>query len=267
MAVNLKRTLRPGREKLASNVWHNIKSGRPQITFFQPQETPIMLCAGGGSLLDHVDEIRTNQLSGMEVVCVGNAGHTLMEHGIKINGHVLVDGAERNRSFVVGTRDTRYFVASQCDPSVLKALHNHKYVYLWHAGCVADEQQDLDAHYGPGKWFSILGGSYVTLRAISLMHVLGYKWIHVYGFDSCMKEEDHHAYSQPNADGRKVKEVEIGGKRFRAAYWMLDQATQFYESVQNQRFGEAELAIHGNGLIAAMVESCSAPTWELNQRI
>lgn len=261
---NIKRQLRPGREKIASNVWYNIRMGRPQVNFHVQQYTPIILCAGGGSLLEHVDEIQCAQLKGMDVVCVGNAGHALMRHGIKVNGHILVDGAVRNRSFIVPTVDTRYFVASQCDPSILHALHRHKHVFIWHAGCVADEQKDLDLYYGKSGWFQILGGSYVTLRAISLLHCLGYKYIHIYGFDSCLSKEDkHHAYDQPNADRQKSAEVEIGGRKFKANFWMLDQASQFCESVQNKRFGDSQLAIHGNGLIAHMVKTRSLPTWQL----
>lgn len=267
MTVNIKRTLRPEPEKIASNVWHNIRLGYPQVGFYLPQNTPIVLCAGGASLLDHLKEITKLQLEdGAEVVALGNVANTLMSNGIKVNGHIILDGAPRNRSFVIPTRDTRYFIASQCDPSVFKAVKDHKHVFIWHCGVVADEQKDLDNWYGPGGWFAIKGGSYITLRAISLLHVLGYKWMHVFGFDSCNHNGKHHAYLQPNADGQKGATIKLGGREFDCAFWQLDQATQFYESVQNKRFGEAELAIYGDGLIAHMVKTGSAPTWQLQQR-
>lgn len=264
MAVTkIKRTLRPGPEKLASNVWHNIRSGRPQVKIHALQNTPVALCAGGPSLKDHLADIRRLQLEGAEVVAVGNVAHTLRASQIKVNGHIIVDGMERNRSFVVDDRDTRYFVGSQCDPSVLKALADHKHVYIWHAGLVADEKADLDRVYGRYNWFMILGGSFVTLRAISLLYILGYKWIHVFGFDSCLREDEHHAYAQPNADGQDTRTVTLGDRQFKAAFWMLDQADQFLDSIKNGRFGEAQLAIHGDGLIAYMINTGSLPQWQL----
>lgn len=267
MAVEIKRTLRPGPEKIASNVWHNIRLGYPQVGFYFPQNTPIVLCAGGASLLKHLKEVRRLQLEeGGEVVALGNVAHTLMAEGIKVNGHIILDGSARNRSFVVSTKDTRYFIASQCDPGVFKAVKDHKYVFIWHCGVVADEKKDLDDYYGKGRWFAIKGGSYVTLRAISLLHVLGYKWMHVFGFDSCNYNGEHHAYFQPNADRQKGVTVKLAGKEFDCSFWQLDQAEQFYESVKNGRFGDAELNIYGDGLIAHMVRTGSAPTWQLQQQ-
>lgn len=261
MAV--KRTLRPSEAQIVRNVYHNIRLGVEQVKPHLAQETPIALCAGGPTLPDHIEDVRRLQLSGAEVVCVGNAGHTLTAAGIQPNGHVLMDGAKRNRSFTVPTPETRYFVASQCDPGVFETLRSHKRVYIWHAGGLEEEKEILTDWYGPGGYFLILGGSYITLRAITLLHVLGYRWMHIYGFDSCLREDDHHAYAQPNADGYRVQEVEMDGLRFRAQWWMLDQATQFVDSIKAGRFGEAELAIHGDGLIAHMVRSGSMPTWKL----
>lgn len=261
MAV--KRTLRPGEQQIVRNVHHNIRLGVEQVRVYAPQETQVALCAGGPSLPAHYDDIRRLQLEGAEVVAVGNVGAQLAAVGIHPNGHVLMDGVPRNRTFVVGTAQTRYFVASQCDPSVFEALRHHQRVYIWHAGGLPEEKEILSEWYGTGGFFLILGGSYITLRAITLLHVLGYRWLHVFGFDSCLMEDAHHAYPQPNADGQRIEEVTVGGRTFRCNWWMLDQADQFIQSVRAGRFGEAELAIHGDGLISHMVKTGSMPTWEL----
>ena len=261
MAV--KRTLRPGPDRLAANVYANIRRGVPQVVPHAKQATQIALCAGGPSLEDHIEDVRRLQIEGAEVVCVGNAGHTCNAHGVKVNGHVLLDGAGRNRSFVVTDPQARYFIASQCDPSVLNALRDHQHVYLWHAVNGEEEQRILDDFYGKWQWFQIPGGSYVTLRAITLLGILGYTWINIFGLDSCIFREKHHAYSQPNADGQRTETVEMGGETFEATYWMLDQASQFVDSVRNNRFGNAQLAIHGDGLIATMVKTGGQPTWQL----
>lgn len=259
----IKRTLRPGPDKLAANIYANIRCGVEQVVPHAPQATQIALCAGGPSLEDHVEDIRRLQIEGAEVVCVGNAAHTCNAHGIKVNGHVLLDGAGRNRTFVVTDPQTRYFVASQCDPGVLDTLQDHRHVYLWHCLNGDEEKAILDDYYGRGRWFAVIGGSYVTLRSISLLSILGYTWINVFGLDSCIFKEKHHAYSQPNADGQRTETVKMGGQTFEATYWMLDQVNQFVESIRHGRFGNTQLAIHGDGLIATMVRTGGQPTWQL----
>ena len=253
MDVKVRRQLRPGEAKLAKNVWENIRLGHPQVWPYAKQLTPVCLCAGGPYLSDHIPEIRRLQVAGSEVVCVGNAGATLLSYDIKPNGHVILDGAERNKSFVTPSRDTRYFVASQCDPSVFKALENHRHVYIWHACSTPEDKFNLDEWYGKGKWIPIGSGSYITLRSIGLLNVLGYQYIYVYGLDSCLHEDSHHAYSQPNADGHEVHTISINGTKFRCNAWMVDQAKQFVDCIKKGTFGDAELAVKGDGMIATII--------------
>lgn len=261
--MGIKRTLRPGEDQIRRNIYDNVRMGVEQLKFHMPgNPAPIVFCAGGPSLKDHIEDIRRQQIEGAEVVCVGNAANLLTANGIKPNGHILMDGVERNKSFVVPIKDTRYFVASQCDPSVLKTLENHENVYIWHAAGPPGMKEILDKQYGD-DYFMIPGGSYVSLRAITLLHILGYTWIHVYGLDSCLTEDEHHAYSQPNADGQPVEDVTVGDRDFKCTYWMLDQADQFIDSLKIGRFGKAQLAVHGDGLIAYMIESGNGPTWRL----
>ena len=261
--MGIKRTLRPSEEQVRRNVHKNIRFGVEQVNFHMPQSTPIVLCAGGPSLKPNIETVRQQQIEGAEVICVGNAGHLLAGYGIKPNGHILMDGMDRNKTFVVPIPDTRYFVASQCDPSVIRSMKVHNHVYIWHASGPPGIREILDKHYGPGNYWLIPGGSYISLRAIALLHVLGYKWIHIYGLDSCLMEDEHHSYLQPDADGQTVEDVTVGDRDFRCTYWMLDQATQFLESIQNGLFGSAQLAVHGDGPISYMLKSGHGPTWRL----
>lgn len=261
--MTAKRTLRPEEAIILRHVHHNIRLGVPQVRFHLQQQTPVAFCAGGPSLLDHLDVIRRLQMEGAEVVCVGNAANTVRGAGIKVNGHIMLDGAGRNRDFVLAKdQDCRYFVASQCDPAVFEALRDHQHVYIWHCGGLAEEWEILRKHYGPDGYFIVPGGSYVSLRAITLLRILGYRWLHVFGLDSCLREDEHHAYAQPNADGQRAVRVNVADRDFLATGWMLDQAEQFIDSIKAGRFGNAELAVHGDGLIAHMIKSGSETTWQ-----
>lgn len=262
--IRVKRKLRPTEEQIVRNVYHNIRLGVEQVWFYQLQETQIALCCGGPSLAGEIENIRRLQLEERaEVVALGNAAATLTSHGIKPNGHILMDGSARNRSFVVPVKDTRYLVASQCDPGVFNALRDHAHVYIWHTGALSEEREVLDKWYGVGGWFACNGGSYITLRAISVLRVLGFRWIHLFGFDSCLQEGEHHAYSQPNADNQQAERVKMGDREFLCNYWMLDQVDQFLECLKLGLYAGINLNVHGDGLISHMIETRSRPTWQL----
>jgi hypothetical protein len=113
------------------------------------------------------------------------------------------------------------------------------------------------------EWFPVPGGTTVALRTFPLLGLLGYRKIHVYGFDSCLRGTDHHAYSQPEIDGYPIMEVVVGGKTFYCHGGMAKQAHEFQEVVRYLLAPAGiELAIYGDGLIATIMEVASATTQE-----
>ena len=85
----------------------------------------------------------------------------------------------------------------------------------------------------------------------------------MYGFDSCLRGDKHHAYSQPENDDNPIMEVVVGGKTFYCHGWMAKQAHEFQEVVRYLLAPAGiELAIYGDGLIATIMEIASATTQE-----
>jgi hypothetical protein len=88
--------------------------------------------------------------------------------------------------------------------------------------------------------------------------MLGFHKLHVYGFDSCYRDEEHHAYDQPenNYDLNARVAVSCGGTRtFLCDAWMFVQAKEFMQMVTI--FGEEgpDLNVKGDGLIAHIIET------------
>ena len=122
---------------------------------------------------------------------------------------------------------------------------------MWHATAGENHKDILDAY---GDWLGTPGGSTVTLRAIALLRQLGFRKIHIYGFDSCLKESEHHAYAQAENDMEAVVPVELDGRAFRCHPWMASQAQEFID--MTRMFGDSiELAVHGDGLIAHIIKT------------
>jgi hypothetical protein len=84
--------------------------------------------------------------------------------------------------------------------------------------------------------------------------MLGFRKFTIYGFDSCFRQGEHHAYPQPENDKQQsVEHVVLRDtkfeKAFRCAPWHIFQAQDFFDMVpRNLKY--AQLDVKGDGLIA-----------------
>jgi hypothetical protein len=93
------------------------------------------------------------------------------------------------------------------------------------------------------------GGSTVGLCAIVLAYGLGYRNIHLHGFDSSYREDTHHAYMQNLNDDDFVVDVLAGNRKFRAAPWMVQQAEEFCSLAPYLAGEGCTITVAGDGLL------------------
>lgn len=238
-------------DDLLNNIRQNIQRFLPQVKSHYPNPTPIAIVCGGPSLLDTQDELRDLVEDGYKLVAVNGTHDWLLDSGFRPSAMVMVDAREANVRFVQRPIPTcKYLIASQCHPSVFDALEGQK-VCIWHAKNDLGEKEILDNYYlGNYNW--VVGGSTVTLRAIWVMRILGFSKFDLFGFDSCIMNDKHHAYSQPENDASEIRKAYCAGREFRVSAWMLSQADDFMHFVKH--LGDSfELNVHGDGLIAHIV--------------
>jgi len=253
-------------DQVYQNIQENLALGLQEVAPHDAQDTEIMLLCGGPSLADFRDEIIGKNRAGTPVVTVNGAYNWLIENGGRPGAQVLVDAREFNRRFTEPTvLQCKYLVSSQCDTSLVKSLPRSQ-TYLWH--CAGDQVKTAVEDYSKQHernhaWYPVPGGTTVTLRAIPLLGMLGYRKIHVYGFDSCLRGDEHHAYKQAENDTPDVVEMTVAGKVFKCQPWMAKQAYEFKDVVKHLLAPAGiELAVHGDGLIATILEAASAATME-----
>jgi hypothetical protein len=90
--------------------------------------------------------------------------------------------------------------------------------------------------------------------------VFGYENIHLFGMDSCVNEEDHHAYEYVNQEeevlcSKGMMEVSIGsenGKVFKMAGYHIAQMIGFKE-ILTEHSGKAMFTVHGGGVLAELM--------------
>ncbi len=119
---------------------------------------------------------------------------------------------------------------------------------------ISDENEKLAREKLGGFFYPVPGGSTVVLRAIPLLRMLGFRRMHVFGWDSCVSGDEHHAYPQAENDRQPTFPVTVGGRVFWCVPWHMSQACEFRDLV---RFlgDEVELAVYGDGLIAHMLQT------------
>ena len=237
-------------ERIDAQVAANIEAGWQNVQPHQRQDREVVLLAGGPSLAEHEAEIRALREAGAALVTVNGTYQWAIERGLVPSAQVVLDAREFNARFVTPQVDTcRYLIASQVHPSVLDGLPRDR-TFLWHSG-ISDANETL-ARERAGFFFPVPGGSTVILRAIPLLRLLGFWRMHIFGFDSCTRGGQHHAYQQSENDHEQVIPVTCGGRTFECTPWQASQASEFRDLV---RFlgDEVELCVHGDGLIAHMI--------------
>ena len=204
-------------------------------------------------MVEHVEEIRKLRADGAALVTVNGAYHWAIEQGLSISAQIVLDAREFNSRFTAPVVEhCRYLIASQVHPATLAGLPRDR-TLLWHSG-ISDDNAALVRECS-GSLYPIPGGSTVVLRSIPLLRMLGFWRIHLFGFDSWIKPDGrHHAYTQTENDGEPILAVTCGGRVFQCSPWMIAQASEFRD-VSRLLGDEVELAVYGDGLIAAIVET------------
>lgn len=214
----------------------------PHLALRPAHDGTAVLVAGGPSLLDSIEEIKARQRSGQTVIAMNGTAHFLAEHGIKPDWHVLLDARKENAKFVSPPVADIHWVASQCARDVFDELYRSK-VILWHPNT-----SGVVEALGAREADLISSGSTAGLMAIGIAHTQGYRYFHLFGYDSSITEV-HHAYPQPMNDKDRVLEAVAGGRTFRAAPWMIAQVNQFQGLAALLADDGCEIHVHGDGLL------------------
>lgn len=237
---------------LQRNVRANASRGLQQATPHAKTNDKVVLLAGGPSLADYEDDIRKKAANKTPIVCTNGTYNWCLDKGITPNGLIVVDARPHNAKFISRVIPTcKYLLASQCHPSLFDAVPPHQ-TWIWHSQTTTDVELVLDEVYGAEPWYAVPGGLTVTLRSISLLRMLGWWKIDIYGFDSCLRDNEHHAYPQSENEGLYPVTVTVGPREFVCHPWMAEQAKDFQKQYAAQK-GDVHLNVHGDGLIAHLM--------------
>ena len=237
-------------DQIKKNVAYNIKQGFLQVQPYPTNDIETMIVGGGPSLPQHTEKIKQLRANGVKLIAINGAYKWCLDNGITPSAMVMVDARKFNARFTQPVvEDCKYFIASQCHPSVFKDLPKDR-TYVWHTQAEILKEM-LEAQFE--ECYPVPGGSTVLLRAIPLFRMLGFKRFHIFGCDSCLEEGKHHAFEQLENDDEIIIPVNVSGKIFNCNPWMISQAQEFIDLIR-MIGDEIELEVYG-GLLHHILES------------
>lgn len=224
-----------------------LERGLPHITWQAPLDVPALLIGGGPSLLESVQTIKLGQSHGI-LFALNGAARFLNEHGILPHYQVMLDAREKNVGLI--GEAIVYLVSSQCHPSVFDALEG-KHVRVFHLGSAQ----------GMVEPEAVIGGCHtVGLTAMNLAHVMGYRELHLFGYDSSASDSMHAYPQETTSKESSFFDVEIEDRNgvivtYTTNAVMAKQAEMFPEVAKVLTDDGSTIRVHGRGLLQTKVHA------------
>lgn len=230
------------------NVQINSRKDIPWLEAREAHDRVAVLCGGGPSLAEHLGEVAAWKGSGAAIFAANGVSRFLSGAGIIPDCQVIVDAQPSSAAFCAPVEDCTY-LASAVDPRTVRAAYNP---VLFHLNFEGIEENFPREKVERGGYALLGGGVSVGITMLTLAWALGYRTLHLYGYDSSNRDGATHAYSQPQNAYVPNMSVEWAGKTYHCSMPMKLQAEAFIKfAVQLQDEG-VDLHVHGDGLLPAM---------------
>ncbi len=245
--MKIETTCNTSDEVLFSNIKINSADDTvPWVKQTKAHDGHAVIVGGGASIRDWVDEIRMRQENGQVIFALNGAAKWLKENGITAEFCVIVDARQSNIDFI-GYADI-HLLSSQCHPDLFDS-DNSLYITLWHQE-YPDNMPEFEAALPDTQPEHCLigGGTTVGLSALPLVYALGYRVMHLYGYDSSYADDKLHAYEQ-NDPQRVNCEITVAGRKFNTTLAMARQAELFPQLSDSLIDLGCMITIRGDGLL------------------
>ena len=209
------------------------------------QPGPIAVVGFGPSLLDTWSEIKGFS----HVLTVSGAHRFLIERGIIPTWHSEVDTRPHKVEAMGAPHlDVKYLVGSSASPKLLDHLQGFN-VTLFHP---LSKNSDIIREIPRDEW-AVAGGGSVGNKALVIARMLGFREIHVFGFDSSLKDGTAHAAGHPNPPhASHLSPCVVAGQTFQTTKPLLAYAQAALRIVN--KVSDAQFTFHGTGLLQTMAQ-------------
>lgn len=233
---------------LERNIRHSSSTYTDWLRASDAHDGVAVLIGGGGSIEDDVDKIKSLVQDGATVFAMNAASKWARSKGIRVHYQVIADAKEET-STLVDQWAYKHLFASQCHRKTLEAVDHP---ILWHL-----EIGDVEQYFPPdrvkrGGYVLIGGGASVGNSATCVAYAMGFRELHIFGYDSCHHNDKSHVYPQPMNDRIPTVPVKWGGRVFRSSVAMKAQAEKFQLTAQALKQAGCDIHVYGDGLLQSM---------------
>jgi SAM-dependent methyltransferase len=232
-------------EQVDANIRANSQLDVPWLERQDAHDRIAAICGGGPSLWATLDTIEAMADRGAAVFGL-NGASALISRDVKVDYQVIIDAQQVTSSLVDPDAKHRLY-ASHVHPST--AADADRFFHLNFDGV-----EDLlpPEKVEEGGYTLVGGGVSVGITALVVAYVLGYRKLHLFGYDSSNREGATHAYKQWWNEGIPQIDVTWGDRTFRASMPMKLQAEAFPRFAAQLIEEGCEITVHGDGLLPAI---------------
>ena len=231
---------------LLANVHQNSRLPLRWVKSLPAHDGHAVIVGGGPSVADYLPSIQRRIELGQTVFALNAACGFLNKHGVTPDYQVMLDARPENSNLL--GKASEYLLASQCHPALFSAVEAPT---LWHA---INEDSEYDLPEYNDDYAMIGGGTVVGLSAMALAYTLGYRKLHLYGYDSSHREKAGHAYEQPLNAQDPICKVTLGGQTFTSSLAMAAQAERFPVLCNSLIDLGCVITVDSDGLIMAVIQ-------------
>lgn len=230
---------------LFEQIRENSKLKREWVNAVPAHSRVALMCGSGPSIRDDIKLIRAAWEAGATIFALNNCANFLAANGIMPDYQVILD-ARAETAELIGPAKEHLF-ASQVHPSLFAKVPQAK---LWQLD--VGEQTDSLLPDDYPEHALIGGAASVGNTALCLAYAMGYRTMHLFGYDSSHEDGKGHAVHQKINDGDPCAYVDFNGKPYLCSLTMKTQAERFMLTSKDLQALGVELHVHGHGLLPDM---------------
>lgn len=239
-------------DRIKANILANSQN-REWLALSPPHEGRALLVGSGPSLASKLDYLRYRINHGGVVFALNNAASYLFTQGIMPDYQVILDARPETASLIGPAR--KHLFGSQVHPSLFEKVPTAE---LFHPAYAEMDEWIKPIEYGKG-YAMVGGGTTVGLTAMCLAFTMGYRNLHLFGYDSCHSVDDKaHVVHQAINDAEPWGTFEWNGKTYKGSLSMIRQAELFGPLSSNLIDMGCHITVDGSGLIFDIVNAGAA---------
>ena len=246
---------------ICDNIRHSTSNGTRFVPVCKQHNKNALIVSAGPSYRDDLEEIKSlSHTDDHYVFCVKSNYKALLEAGVKLHACVLLDPRDHVKNFLDPILDdVFYYIATMCHPTTVDLFSKAKNVFLWHALVGAGEDKLIKELIEVEKRNisneMIRGGSTAAMRAMFIAHVLGFRSMTLYGFDSCFWEPQNMAHKD-SLGQPYFWNVTVNGKPFLTSLQMYSQAQEFGKLLEGlNQVRSFDIDVKGRGIVKHIFDS------------